>query len=58
VKKMMDLGVRSFDDLFNIGRYKWDINCFYFESDPIYDIDYESEVNIVDVKPNLEDCVE
>jgi hypothetical protein len=30
------------DALFHIERHRWDINCFHFDRDPIYDIDDDS----------------
>jgi hypothetical protein len=45
-EELDDLGARNLDDLFHIGRSKWDTRCFYFEGDPIYDIDYEGENEI------------
>jgi hypothetical protein len=38
-----DLDARSLVDLFHIGRSKWDMNCFYFEVDPIYDTNSKDE---------------
>jgi len=34
-----DFGTGSLIDLFHIGNCKWDINCFYFKGDSIYNID-------------------
>jgi hypothetical protein len=33
----------NLDDLFYIGRHDWDVRCFYFEGDPVYDTEYEGE---------------
>jgi hypothetical protein len=38
------LNIGNIDDLFHIERYKWDINCFYFDGDPINDIDAGIEI--------------
>jgi hypothetical protein len=40
------LGDKSLIDLFYIESSKWDINYFHFEGDPIYDTDYESEIDM------------
>jgi hypothetical protein len=45
-----NLGIRKFDDIFYMGRSKEDMRCVYFEGDPIYDIDYESEVDMAELK--------
>jgi hypothetical protein len=34
------------DDFIHIGRLKWDMKCFYFEGDPIYDTNYEGKYMI------------
>ena len=52
-----NLGIRNFDDLFRMRRSKWDMRCVYFEGDPIYDIDYESEGDIVELKLYEEPCL-
>jgi hypothetical protein len=38
-----DLIIEGFDDLIYIGISKWDMICFYFDGDPIYDTKYEDE---------------
>jgi hypothetical protein len=54
-----DLNVEGFDDLFYIGGSKWNMTCFYFDGDPIYDTENEGEdiINELghDIELNLED---
>jgi hypothetical protein len=35
----------------HIGRHKWDISCFHFDGDPIYDIDDDFRVKNVELLP-------
>ena len=41
------LNIGNIDDLFHIERYRWDISCFYFDGDPIYDTDDDYGIEIV-----------
>jgi hypothetical protein len=58
LEKPLDLVNFSFDEehddirlkilmIFYIGRNKWDMSCFHFDGDPIYDIDDDSRVKSV-----------
>jgi hypothetical protein len=37
------------DDFVHIGRHRWDKSCFYFDGDPIYDVNDGSRIK----NPNL-----
>jgi hypothetical protein len=43
--------IENIDDLLHIERHKWDISCFHFDGDPIYDIDDDSRVKIAELLP-------
>jgi hypothetical protein len=43
------------DDFIHIGRRRWDMGCFIFYGDPIYDIEGSFQMKNVEVFP-LKDC--
>jgi hypothetical protein len=34
-----DHEIENIDDFFHIERHRWDMHCFHFDGDPIYDTD-------------------
>jgi hypothetical protein len=50
MKKMMIVRLKI-DDLLHIERNKWEIICFYFNGDPIYDIDDDSRIKSAKLLP-------
>lgn len=39
------------DDFLHIGRHSWDISCFHFDGDPIYDTDEDFRVKTAELLP-------
>jgi hypothetical protein len=46
-----DHKIENIDDFLHIGRHKWDMSCFHFDGDPIYDIDDDSRVKSAELFP-------
>jgi hypothetical protein len=45
------------DDFIHIGRRRWDMSCFSFDGDPIYDIDDDSRIkNAICCRRNIHLC--
>jgi hypothetical protein len=46
-----DHTIENIDDILHIRNHKWDISCFHFDGDPIYDIDNDSSIKIAELFP-------
>jgi len=43
--------IGNIDNVLHIERHKWDISCFYFDGDPICNIDDDFRVKIAELLP-------
>jgi hypothetical protein len=46
-----DHEIENIYDILKIKRHKWDMSCFYFDGDPIYDIDDDTRDKITKLFP-------
>jgi hypothetical protein len=51
MKNMMIIRLKILMTFLHIERHKWDMSCFHFDGDPIYDIDDDSRVKSAELFP-------
>jgi hypothetical protein len=49
VEDLSDMVDQHIDDFIQVGRHRWDVGCFIFYGDPIYDIEGSSHAKGVEL---------